>query len=83
MKVGGFVIRPWARFATHGTVSVRMARMLKPNRFCGSFNAANWKVAMGAGQRPVVDLANVKGNHSATLTAWRVIFKRAAILRCE
>ena len=83
MKIGCFVIRPLARLATHGTVWVGMARMLKPNWFGGSFNAANRKIAMRARQRAVVDLANVKGDHRATLTEWRVIPKRAAIRRWE
>ena len=48
MKICGLVVGPWARFAAHGTVGVGVARMLKPNGFCGSFNAANGEITMGA-----------------------------------
>ena len=83
MEVCCFVIRPWARFATHGTVSVRMAGMLKPNRLSGSFNAPHGEITVRARQRAVVNLADSEGDHSATLTACRVIPRRAAILRWE
>ena len=46
-----------------------MTRMLEPDRFCGSFNAANREIAMRARQRAVVDLADSEGDHRATLTA--------------